>query len=54
MNLRPQTTKWFATYGRGNAAAFDRYGWQYYVGGVFDFFYVGYWTNGPRFRAPPG
>src|SRR5438874_1127756 len=35
LNLPPQTTKWFATYGRANAAAFDRYGWQYYVGGVF-------------------
>src|SRR6266850_8234720 len=54
MNLPPQTTKWFATYGRGNAAAFDRYGWQYYVGGVFDFFYVGYWDEWTTFQGASG
>src|SRR5881397_612281 len=54
MNLPPQTTKWFATYGRGNAAAFDRYGWQYYVGGVFDFFYVGYWDEWTTFQGATG
>src|SRR5258705_4163789 len=35
MNLPPQTTNWFGTDGRGNAAAVDRYGGQYYVGGGF-------------------
>src|SRR3989454_8656970 len=54
MNLPPQTTKWFATYGRGNAAAFDKYGWQYYVGGVFDFFYVGYWDEWTTFQGATG
>ena len=54
MNLPTQTTKWFATYGRGNAAAFDRYGWQYYVGGVFDFFYVGYWDEWTTFQGATG
>jgi len=54
LNLPPQTTKWFATYGRGNAAAFDRYGWQYYVGGVFDFFYVGYWDEWTTFQGATG
>src|SRR5213592_466847 len=54
MNLPPQTTRWFATYGRGNAAAFDRYGWQYYVGGVFDFFYVGYWDEWTTFQGATG
>ncbi len=54
MNLPPQTTKWFGTYGRGNAAAFDRYGWQYYVGGVFDFFYVGYWDEWTTFQGASG
>jgi hypothetical protein len=54
MNLPTQTTKWFETYGRGNAAAFDRYGWQYFVGGVFDFFYVGYWDEWATFQGATG
>ena len=54
MNLPPQTTKWFDTYGRGNAAAFDRYGWQYQVRGVFDFFYVGYWDEWTTFQGATG
>ncbi|HEY3280375.1 MAG TPA: M14 family metallopeptidase [Gemmatimonadales bacterium] len=53
-NLPPQTTKWFDTYGRGNAAAFDRYGWQYFVRGVFDFFYVGYWDEWATFQGATG
>src|SRR5437667_10472085 len=54
MNLPAQTTKWFETYGRGNAAAFDRYGWQYFVRGVFDFFYVGYWDEWTTFQGATG
>ena len=54
MNLPAQTTKWFETYGRGNAAAFDRYGWQYFVRGVFDFFYVGYWDEWSTFQGATG
>ena len=54
MNLPPQTTKWFDTYGRGNAAAFDKYGWQYFVRGVFDFFYVGYWDEWSTFQGATG
>ena len=54
MNLPAQTTKWFETYGRGNAAAFDKYGWQYQVRGVFDFFYVGYWDEWTTFQGATG
>ena len=54
MNLPVQTTKWFDTYGRGNAAAFDKYGWQYFVRGVFDFFYVGYWDEWSTFQGATG
>ena len=54
LNLPPQTTKWFDTFGRGNAAAFDRYGWQYFVRGVFDFFYVGYWDEWTTFQGATG
>jgi hypothetical protein len=54
MNLPAQTTKWFETYGRGNAAAFDRYGWQYFVRGIFDFFYIGYWDEWSTFQGATG
>ena len=54
MNLPPQTTKWFETYGRGNAAAFDRHGWQYFVRGIFDFFYFGYWDVWATFQGATG
>ena len=54
MNLPAQTTKWFDTYGRGNAAAFDHYGWQYFVRGVFDFFYIGYWDEWSTFQGATG
>ena len=53
-NLPPQATKWFETFGRGNAAAFDQQGWQYYVRGVFDFFYVGYWDEWATFQGATG
>jgi hypothetical protein len=53
-NLPPQATKWFDTFGRGNAAAFDKQGWQYYVRGVFDFFYVGYWDEWMTFQGATG
>ncbi len=53
-NLPSQTTRWFDTFGRANAAAFDRYGWQYYVRGVFDFFYVGYWDEWATFQGATG
>jgi hypothetical protein len=53
-NLPQQTTRWFDTYGRGNAAAFDRHGWQYFVRGVFDFFYIGYWDEWSTFQGATG
>ncbi|MGH7754192.1 MAG: M14 family zinc carboxypeptidase, partial [Gemmatimonadales bacterium] len=53
-NLPAQTTRWFDVFGRGNAAAFDRHGWQYFVRGVFDFFYVGYWDEWTSFQGATG
>lgn len=42
-NLPPEKSKfWFDKYGRGNAAAFDKYGWSYYTRHVFDLLYAGY------------
>jgi len=53
-NLPAQTTRWFDVFGRANGAAFDRYGWQYFVRGVFDFFYVGYWDEWSSFQGATG
>lgn len=53
-NLPAQAPHWFEVFGRGNAAAFDRYGWQYFVRGVFDFFYVGYWDEWATFQGATG
>jgi zinc carboxypeptidase len=42
-NLPLEKSKfWYDKFGRGNAAAFDRYGWNYYVRHVFDIYYAGY------------
>ena len=46
-NLPASTSAWLERVGRGNAAAFDRHGWQYYVRDVFDLFYPGYWDTWP-------
>jgi hypothetical protein len=53
-NLPEQSPHWFDVFGRGNAAAFDRYGWQYFVRGVFDFFYAGYWDEWTTFQGATG
>ena len=53
-NLPAQAPHWFDVFGRGNAAAFDRYGWQYFVRGVFDFFYAGYWDEWTTFQGATG
>lgn len=53
-NLPAQATRWFDVFGRGNAAAFDQQGWQYFVRSVFDFFYVGYWDEWATFQGATG
>ncbi|MBI1723304.1 MAG: hypothetical protein HYR48_05290 [Gemmatimonadetes bacterium] len=53
-NIPPQTNRWMEAFGRGNAAAFDRYGWQYYVRDVFDLFYAGYWDSWPALNGATG
>jgi len=53
-NLPPATYQWFERFGRANGAAFDRYGWQYYVRDVFDFFYPGYIDMWPSMRGGIG
>lgn len=52
--LPPQTEKWLETFGRGNAAAFDREGWSYFTRDVFDLHYPGYWDSYPSFQGATG
>lgn len=51
---RGQVDKWLEIFGRGNAAAFDRHGWQYYVRDVFDLFYPGYWDSWSSLNGATG
>jgi hypothetical protein len=53
-NLPAKTYDWFERFGRANGAAFDRYGWQYYIRDVFDFFYPGYIDMWPSMRGGVG
>ncbi len=53
-NLPASTLQWFERFGRNNGNAFDRYGWQYYVRDVFDFFYPGYVDEWPTLSGAIG
>jgi hypothetical protein len=45
---------WLTTYGRNNAEWFDRMGFEYFTGEVFDFFYPGYGEGWPMFQGAIG
>ncbi len=51
---RDEVTRWTERFGRANAAAFDRYGWNYYVRDVFDLYYPGYWDSWPTLHGAIG
>ncbi|MFN0180637.1 MAG: M14 family zinc carboxypeptidase [Gemmatimonadales bacterium] len=53
-NLPAKSRDWLERIGRGNAAAFDRFSWQYYVRDVFDLFYAGYWDSWPSLNGATG
>src|SRR5688500_1275268 len=53
-NLGHWQRKWEDKFGRGNAAAFDRHGWQYYTRDIFDFFYPGYVDMWPSMSGATG
>jgi hypothetical protein len=54
-NLPIERSKhWYDKFGRGNAAAFDRYGWGYYVRHVFDVFYAGYMDSWSSLQGATG
>jgi len=52
--IAPEIVGWLEVFGRANAAAFDRQGWTYYVGEVFDLFYPGYGDSYPSLRGAVG
>lgn len=53
-DLPEASFRWMEEYGRGNARAFDRYGWQYWSRDVFDHFYPGYWETWPSLMGATG
>ncbi|MFQ5550840.1 MAG: M14 family zinc carboxypeptidase, partial [Gemmatimonadales bacterium] len=53
-NLPEQTVRWMEIFGRGNAAAFDRYGWTYYTRDIFDLYYPGYFDSWPSLNGATG
>ncbi|MGH7559448.1 MAG: M14 family zinc carboxypeptidase [Gemmatimonadales bacterium] len=54
LNLGPWQSKWEERFGKANAAAFDRHGWQYYTRDIFDFFYPGYVDMYPSLSGATG
>lgn len=54
-NLPLEKSKfWYDKFGRGNAAAFDHYGWNYYVRHVFDVYYAGYMDSWSSLNGATG
>ena len=53
-NVGPDFQEWMEIYGRGNAAAFDRYGWMYYSRDVFDLYGPFYWDSWPSLSGAIG
>ena len=49
-----QVARWLETFGRGNAAAFDQFGWSYFTRDVFDLYYPGYWDSYPSLHGATG
>ncbi len=49
-----QMERWLDVFGRGNAAAFDQFGWSYYTRDVFDLYYPGYWDTYPALHGATG
>jgi hypothetical protein len=45
---------WSERIGRGNAAAFDRYGWFYFVRDNYDLYYPGYYDTWPSLNGAVG
>lgn len=53
-NISGWPYKWSERIGRGNADAFDRYGWLYFVRDAFDLYYPGYYDSWPALTGAMG
>ena len=53
-NISAFPVKWNEIIGAGNAAAFDQFGWLYYVRDQFDLYYAGYWDSWPALTGAMG
>ncbi len=53
-NISGWPYKWSEAIGRGNAGAFDRYGWLYFVRDAFDLYYPGYYDSWPALTGAMG
>jgi len=53
-NFPKQVIEWQKVYGKGNARAFDYFGWQYYTGEGFDLYYPGYGDSWPTMMGATG
>jgi hypothetical protein len=53
-NIPAAALRWVEVFGRGNARAFDRYGWQYFTRDVFDGYYPGYFDASPTTAGATG
>jgi hypothetical protein len=52
--IDPRVVRWLDTFGRSNAAAFDRLGWIYFKAESYDLFYPGYADSYLSFRGGVG
>jgi hypothetical protein len=48
------SNRWLELFGQSNAAAFDKFGWSYFVRDVFDLFYPGYWDSWSSLHGATG
>jgi hypothetical protein len=53
-NISGWPYKWSEMIGRGNAAAFDQFGWLYFVRDAFDLYYPGYYDSWPALNGAMG
>lgn len=53
-HIPPHHLAWFDVFGRANATAFDRHGFDYFVGESFDLFYPGFGDSWPTLQGAIG
>ena len=53
-NIPPSTGEWDKIFGKANAEAFDKKGWNYWSGEEFDLFYPGYGDSWPSLHGAIG